>query len=93
MNAIGFFGKHVITAGSYDGDVYITRSDGKYKKLFYGDNRLKGYILVDMPECAGIYTSMIRESTPLDSVDFELIKLQPRLMAFTAETRAKKLNG
>ena len=35
---------------------------------------LKGYILIDKIERAGIYTSLIREKTPLDSIDFELIK-------------------
>ena len=27
MNAIGFFGLHIITAGSYEGEAYITQTD------------------------------------------------------------------
>jgi hypothetical protein len=40
---------------------------------------------------AGIYTSLIRNQTPLDSIDFELIKQKPQLMAFSAEKRYAEL--
>ena len=93
MNAIGLFGKHIITAGTYTGDVYFEADENSYKKLFYSDNRLNGYILIGNVEKAGIYTSLIREKTPLDSLDFELICKKPGLMAFSRETRAKKLGG
>lgn len=93
MNAIGFFGLHMITAGSYDGESYTVNDNGTYKKLFYKDNLLKGYILIGNVARAGIYTSLIREKTPLDSIDFELIKDKPQLMAFTRKERAKKLSG
>ncbi|HHW31196.1 MAG TPA: NAD(P)/FAD-dependent oxidoreductase [Clostridiaceae bacterium] len=93
MNAIGLFGKHIITAGTYSGDVYFETDGDNYKKLFYSDNKLNGYILIGNVEKAGIYTSLIREKTPLDSLDFELICKKPGLMAFSRETRAKKLGG
>lgn len=93
MNAIGFFGLHIITAGAYTGEVYISKEEGSYKKLFYKDNMLKGYILIGKIERAGIYTSLIREKTPLDSIDFELIKEKPQLMAFSMKERAQKLSG
>ncbi len=93
MNAIGFFGLHIITAGSYVGEIY-TEADGQnYKKLFYSDNKLNGYILIGNVEKAGIYTSLIRERTPLDSIDFELVCKKPGLMAFTKEDRKIKLGG
>ena len=44
-------------------------------------------------ERAGIYTSMIRDQTPLDSIDFELVKEKPQLMAFDRSERAKMLGG
>ena len=91
MNAIGFFGLHIITAGSYQGECYQSTDDENYKKLFYEDNRLKGFILIGEVANAGIYTSLIRNQTPLDSIDFELIKEKPQLMAFTKTDRAKKL--
>jgi len=93
MNAIGLFGKHIMTAGTYTGQTYY-ESDGKdYKKLFYSNNRLNGFILIGNIEKAGIYTALIREKTPLDTLDFELICKTPGLMAFSRETRAEKLRG
>ncbi len=93
VNAIGFFGLHVATAGVYVGESYVERSGNSYKKLFYSDNVLKGYILVDKIERAGIYTSLIRDMVPLDSIDFERVKHDPVLMAFPRETRIEKLSG
>ena len=93
MNAIGFFGLHIITAGSYDGEAYVVRTEQTYKKLVSKDNLLKGFILIGDVARAGIYTSLIRERTPLDTVDYELIKEKPQLMAFTASERAVKLGG
>jgi len=93
MNAIGFFGLHIITAGSYDGEAYIVKGEKSYKKIMAKDNVLKGYILIGDVARAGIYTSLIRERTPLDTIDYDLIKEKPQLMAFTAKDRAVKLGG
>ena len=93
MNAIGFFGLHVITAGNYTGEVYAETNNGNYKRLFYSDNRLNGYILIGNIEKAGIYTSLIRERTPLDTIDFALVCEKPGLMVFTKEDRMAKLGG
>ncbi len=93
MNAIGLFGKHIITAGTYKGDVYYNADEKNYKKLFYSDNKLNGFILIGDIQKAGIYTALIREKTPLDTLDFELICKMPGLMAFSKEERASKLGG
>jgi len=93
MNAIGFFGLHMITAGNYTGDVYKGQIANGYKRLFYSDNKLNGYILIGDVDKAGIYTSLIRERTPLDSIDFALVCEKPGLMAFTKEDRMAKLGG
>ena len=93
MNAIGFWGLHIITAGSYDGEAYVDEKPGAYKKLVTRDGVLKGYILIGDVARAGIYTSMIRERTGLDTVDFELLKQKPQLMAFRRSDRAKMLGG
>jgi NAD(P)H-nitrite reductase large subunit len=93
MNAIGFFGLHIITAGNYSGDVYAENENGNYKRLFYSNNKLNGYILIGNVEKAGIYTSLIREHTPLDTIDFALVCKKPGLMAFTKEDRIVKLGG
>jgi NAD(P)H-nitrite reductase large subunit len=92
MNAIGFFGLHMMTAGSYEGETYIDKVKG-YKKLFYKDNVLKGFILIDNIERAGIYTSLIRNKKPLDEINFELICKKPALAAFAKTDRKIFLGG
>lgn len=91
MNSIGFFGLHVATAGVYEGEVYEEKTESSYKKLFYKDGLLKGYILIGDILRAGIYTSLIREKTPLDEIDFDLIKKSPALAAFSKTARGEKL--
>jgi len=93
MNAIGLFGKHIITAGTYTGDVYFESDGNNYKKLFYSNNKLNGFILIGNVEKAGIYTSLIREKVPLDTLDFELICKTPGLMAFSRRAREEMLGG
>jgi len=93
MNAIGLFGLHMITAGNYSGEAYIKSEGENYKKIFYSNNKLNGYILIGNVEKAGIYTSLIREQTPLDTIDFALVCEKPGLMAFTKEERMVKLGG
>ncbi len=92
MNAIGFFGYHVITAGTYCGEVYVEKEDESYKKLFTKDGYLVGYMMIGNVARAGIYTSLIKEKTPLDLIDFDMIKSKPQLMAFSKTDRAKKLS-
>ena len=91
MNAIGFFGYHVLTAGTYTGKIYRSAEGCSLKKLFYENDRLKGYILLGDVARAGIYTSLIRKETPLSSIDFALICEKPQLMAFTREERKEML--
>jgi NAD(P)H-nitrite reductase large subunit len=91
MNAISFFGLHIVTSGVYSGETYIAAGDGTYKKLFYGDNVLKGFIIIGDVSRTGIYTSLIRRQTPLDSIDFDLIKEKPQLMAFIKKDRLNML--
>lgn len=91
LNAIGFFGSHILTAGSYEGESYTERDKNKYKKLFYKDGVLKGFILIGMPERAGIYTALVRNRTPLSEIDFDRIKADPCLAAFSAQERKEML--
>ena len=93
MNATGFMGLHLISAGVYEGEPLLTRTQDSYKLLYTRDDRLVGFILLGDVERAGIYTSLVRERTPLSSIDFELIRETPQLMAFSATERAVKLGG
>lgn len=93
MNSIGFFGLHIMTAGTYEGEIYEEKGDSTLKRLFTKDGLLKGFILIGKTERAGIYTSLIRERTPLDTIDFETMKKVATSVAFSPENRRKKFGG
>ncbi|MDR0751934.1 MAG: FAD-dependent oxidoreductase [Christensenellaceae bacterium] len=92
LNALGLFGTHMVTAGSYTGDSYSDNKSG-YKKLFVENGVLKGYIIIDNIDKAGIYTALIRDKTPLSEDDFNLIKVSPSLAAFSDAYRVRILSG
>lgn len=93
MNSIGFFGLHAMTAGTYDGDMYEDKTESTLKRLFTKDGLLKGFILIGGTARAGIYTALIREKTPLDTLDFALMKKVATSVAFSPENRRKKFGG
>jgi len=93
MNAIGFFGLHLMTAGAYDGEMNEEKTDGGVKRFFVKDGFLRGFILIGETERAGIYTSLIREKIPLGSVDFDLTKKVASNLIFSRETRRKKFGS
>ena len=94
MNAIGFFGLHALSAGSdCGGDVYEETDERHLKRLYSKDNRLTGFMLIGDVARAGIYTSLIREKTPLDTLDFERLKQTPTTTAFSANARRHKFGG
>ena len=70
LNSIGFFGLHIMSAGTYTEPVYEEVTDTGCKKLFAKDGVLTGFILVGDVSRAGIYTALIRNRTPLDTLDF-----------------------
>ena len=95
MNSIGFFGLHAMTAGSYygaeaGGECFEERAEGKLKRLFVRDGILTGFILIGETERAGIYTSLIREQTPLEKIDFAMLKQIASSAAFNREARKRK---
>lgn len=91
MNAMGLFDLHMITAGVYEGECYEEKGDSKYKKLFFANDRLKGFILIGDVARAGIYTSLLRNQTPLSEVDFAMLEKSPALAAFPPAYRKEKL--
>ena len=80
LNSVGFFGLHMMTAGAYEGDMYEETENGELRRFFVKDGLLKGFILIGATDRAGIYTALIREKTPLDTIDFELTKKTARSM-------------
>lgn len=93
MNAIGFYGLHIISAGSYDGEEFVQSEGTTFKKLVFRDGKLKGYILMGDVARAGIYTSLIKEQIPLDTVDMEVLKEKPQMLMFGKARRVEKLAG
>ena len=93
MNSIGFFGLHAMTAGTYDGELYEEKDEKSIKRLFIKDGALKGYILIGRDERAGIYTSLIREKTPLDTLDIREMKKIASNTIFSSENRRKRFGG
>lgn len=98
MNSIGFFGYHTHTAGmafpEADGGVTIEEKQGDtIRRFFIKDNLLTGFMLLGKPEKTGIYTALIRNKTPLDTIDFDAMMKSPSFVSFSTETRSKMLGG
>ena len=87
FNSIGFFGTHVMTAGVYEGEEYLESTETAYKALFLKDGVLKGFILIDHPERAGIYTMLLRKRIPLSEVDLKALEADPKWSALPEEMR------
>ncbi|MDR2646916.1 MAG: FAD-dependent oxidoreductase, partial [Oscillospiraceae bacterium] len=96
MNAIGFFGKHILSAGVYtDGEAFESETNGAYRCFYYDERaqRLLGFILIDDAARAGIYTALVREKTQLSKDLFLRLREEPGLIAFSTETRAAVLRN
>lgn len=92
MNAIGFNGYHILTAGTYTGEA-ITEKDGEnYKKLFVKDDLLKGFILMGNVARGGIYTNIMKKKIPLSSLDSSILGT-PNLSAFSESERRRMLGS
>ena len=93
LNSIGFYGLHIMSAGTCTEPVFTEITETSCKKLFARDGVLTGFILIGDVNRAGIYTAMIRERTPLETIDFEAVMREPSLLPFGREYRAEKLGG
>lgn len=93
MNSIGFFGLHAMSAGSYIGEETTVKSENGIKKFYVKDNLLKGFIIINDTERAGIYTSMIRNKIPVDSIDFSSLIQSPTLYSMGADYCKARLGG
>jgi hypothetical protein len=93
MKPLEFFGHNAMTVGTYEGEMYEEKGENSLKRLFTKDDLLKGFILIGLEERAGIYTSLIREKTPISSLNFEVLKKAATTTAFSPELRRKKFGG
>ena len=90
VNSLGLY---MLTAGSRIGESITVKTDESYKKFYTKDGVLKGYIIIGNCDRGGIYTDMIREQTPLETVDMEMLIKEPGLMAFNQGERYAKLSA
>ena len=93
MNSIGFFGLHIMSAGTYDGEMSETSENGSLRRFFVKDGLLKGFMIIGETDRAGIYTSLVRERIPLETLDFDLAKKVASNMIFSQDMRRKKFGG
>lgn len=81
VNAGGFLGLHLITAGAYTGEATTVEKDGSFCRFFVDGGKLAGFILIGSYERAGILTDMIRKGTPIEGTDFKSLMEKPSLGA------------
>ena len=93
VNSMGLLGLYMLTAGSRIGESITVKTDESYKKFYTKDGVLKGYIIIGNCDRGGNYTDMIREQTPLETVDMEMLIKEPGLMAFSPGERYAKLSA
>lgn len=97
MNSIGFWGLHMMTAGTYADDgssqMIESKTDTSLKRFFIRDNRLVGFIIIGDVKSAGIYTSLIRNQTDLSELDLDALIKNANLFPFGKNIRRKMLGG
>ena len=93
MNSIGFFGLHIMSAGSYGGEMKEVKTENSVKRFFTDGGVLKGFMLIGETERAGIYTSLIREKIPLESIDLDLAEKIASNLIFSQNVRRKRFGG
>lgn len=91
MNSIGFFGYHIISAGSCRGECRAIGEGENRKKFYISEGKLVGFILLGEVARAGIYTSLIRDRVSLDEIDFESLVRAPELIALDRSRRIDRL--
>ncbi|MBQ9505572.1 MAG: NAD(P)/FAD-dependent oxidoreductase [Clostridia bacterium] len=93
MNSIGFFGLHTMTAGCRTGQEEVEHTPNGYRRLYTENGYLKGFALIGETRRAGLYTSLIRDKVPLESIDFTLLKQAATSAAFSHEKRKTMFGG
>lgn len=102
VNAVDFFDASLLTSGVinpsaedleqgiYDQKVFL--EDKTYAKFVVKDDKLVGYILLNRPDSAGIYTSLIENATPLSSLNEDVFARVPSNTDLTTESRWERLH-
>ena len=98
VNAVDFFDISLLTAGLINpgedsGCTSLVESDGEcYTKFVTRDGMLVGYILLNRPDQAGIYTSLITDKVPLDTLEGDVFQAPPQNMNYPQDARWERLH-
>ena len=100
VNAVDFFETSLLTAGVInppEGAGYETlarQERDSYVKFVMKDGRLCGYILLNRPDNAGVYTALIKDKTELSAFPEEAFLDRPlENLDFSRDDRWKRLHA
>lgn len=98
INAVDFFEASLLTSGVINppedgGYTERVEADGDtYVKFVEKGGRLCGYILLNRPENAGIYTALIKNGVPLESISEDAFGRPIENLDFTEQARWARLH-
>lgn len=101
VNAVDFFDASLLTAGMINPpddpgiacDVEADEQAGTYAKFVRRDGKLAGYILLNRPGNAGIYTALIEDGVPLSGVNPAMFAETPLNRGFEDCLRWERLHA
>lgn len=99
INAVDFFDDSLLTAGvinpaEEDGyEIVVKADDDTYAKFVTKNDLLYGYILLNRPDNAGIYTAIIEQKIPLSSLEQGLFDDAPLNLNFPQKVRWERLHN
>lgn len=102
VNAVDFFDASLLTAGtinppgddaSYTVDIQKDEEAATYAKFVFRDGKLVGYILLNRPDYAGVYTALIEKGVPESALDPRMFTGAPQNLGFGKEDRWERLHS
>jgi NAD(P)H-nitrite reductase large subunit len=98
INAVDFFDMSLLTAGlinpkDEDGlEIKVITNNEQYAKFVIRDNKLVGYILLNRPNNAGLYTSMIDSEMDISELGSGVFENAPQNLDFSDSVRWNRLH-
>ncbi|MDO4182128.1 MAG: FAD-dependent oxidoreductase [Coriobacteriia bacterium] len=99
INAVDFYEASLLTSGLINPaedsgcEQQIFCEGNQYVKIVTRGDYLVGYILLNRPEQAGIYSSIIRNQVPLSSFQGDIFQVAPENIAFDQQRRWERLHA
>ncbi len=98
VNAVDFFDISLLTSGIInpaEGDgcaeILLEEKD-TFAKFVTRDDTLVGYLLLNRPENAGIYTALIEDKVSISTLDAHIFERDPQNLDFSAQARWSRLH-